>query len=203
MRSPYETLGVPLYATNDEIKQAWRRLCRKHHPDRNNGNADMMSVINEAYNALMDTEWRARFDQTGDGTPPLSVDAEARNSIMQFLVSILMMEVEVPIYESVLELIQNNVVAQERAQAKAERKLKKIDRQVKTLKLTEVGKGHFSELFLQMSAALEEDKAKAARLLDALKRAGEMWLEVASKIKDGKEALSYFDVGSGVKRLPT
>lgn len=55
-RSPYEVLGVPTTATDDEIKAAYRKLAKKYHPDLNGGSAAAeakMKEINEAYNILI------------------------------------------------------------------------------------------------------------------------------------------------------
>ena len=59
MRDPYEVLGVPHGASEDEIKKAYRDLARKYHPDNyaDNPLADLaqekMKEINEAYDILM------------------------------------------------------------------------------------------------------------------------------------------------------
>lgn len=58
MKDPYEVLGVPKGASQDEIKKAYRELARKYHPDHYAGNplADLaeekMKEINEAYAVL-------------------------------------------------------------------------------------------------------------------------------------------------------
>lgn len=59
MKDPYEVLGVPHGASEEEIKKAYRDLARKYHPDNyaNNPLADLaqekMKEINEAYDTLM------------------------------------------------------------------------------------------------------------------------------------------------------
>lgn len=58
MRDPYQVLGVPNTATDEEIKKAYRNLARKYHPDNYHDNplADLaqerMKEINEAYEAI-------------------------------------------------------------------------------------------------------------------------------------------------------
>jgi len=65
----YETLGVARSATADEIKQAFRKLARLHHPDvakdKATGEA-RFKEINEAYEVLGDTEKRRRYDDLGE-----------------------------------------------------------------------------------------------------------------------------------------
>ncbi len=60
----YEILGVPRSATDDEIKKAYRKLARKHHPDAG-GSEERFKEVNEAYEVLSDTEKRAQYDQFG------------------------------------------------------------------------------------------------------------------------------------------
>ena len=64
----YSTLGVPKTATEKEIKQAYRKLARKHHPDVNPGDKSAeakFKEINEAYEVLGDPEKRKKYDELG------------------------------------------------------------------------------------------------------------------------------------------
>ncbi|MDO9086510.1 MAG: J domain-containing protein [Anaerolineaceae bacterium] len=65
----YKTLGVKRNASEDEIKQAYRKLAMKYHPDRNPGNKeaeDKFKDINEANEVLSDPKKRARYEQLGE-----------------------------------------------------------------------------------------------------------------------------------------
>src|SRR5437667_11349 len=76
----YEVLGVKRNATDEQIRQAYRKLARKHHPDVNPGDRvaeERFKDINEANEVLSDPVKRKRYDQLGpnwkDGaefTPP-------------------------------------------------------------------------------------------------------------------------------------
>jgi molecular chaperone DnaJ len=60
----YDILGVPRTATADEIKKAFRKAARKHHPDAG-GSEERFKELNEAYEVLSDDEKRKQYDQYG------------------------------------------------------------------------------------------------------------------------------------------
>lgn len=64
----YQILGVNKKSTEKEIKSAYRRLARKFHPDKNQGNKqaeERFKEINEAYEVLGDPNNRQKYDQLG------------------------------------------------------------------------------------------------------------------------------------------
>jgi len=64
----YEILGVGRGASDDDIKKSYRKLAMKHHPDRNQGNADSEKKFKEAsaaYEVLKDPQKRGAYDQYG------------------------------------------------------------------------------------------------------------------------------------------
>jgi molecular chaperone DnaJ len=65
----YQILGVNRNASEKEIKQAYRRLARKHHPDLNPGDKSAearFKEMNAAYEVLSNPEKRKKYDQFGD-----------------------------------------------------------------------------------------------------------------------------------------
>jgi DnaJ-class molecular chaperone len=75
MRDPYDVLGVSRTASEDDIKKAYRKLAKAHHPDRNASDPkakDKFAEVNMAYEILGDAAKRAQFDRgeiDADGKP--------------------------------------------------------------------------------------------------------------------------------------
>jgi molecular chaperone DnaJ len=69
MADYYKVLGVAREASDDDIKQAYRKLATKWHPDRNEGSKDAeekFKEITEAYDVLRDAQKRAAYDRYGE-----------------------------------------------------------------------------------------------------------------------------------------
>ncbi|MEK6786249.1 MAG: molecular chaperone DnaJ [Nitrospirota bacterium] len=70
-RDYYETLGVDRSVSDDDLKKAYRKLARQHHPDLHTGDQQKKTAeekfkeINEAYETLSDQEKRKRYDMFG------------------------------------------------------------------------------------------------------------------------------------------
>jgi curved DNA-binding protein CbpA len=66
MKNHYQTLGIRVDATQEEIKTSYRKLALKFHPDKNNGDlsaASRFTEIQEAYQVLSNAQKRQTFDK--------------------------------------------------------------------------------------------------------------------------------------------
>lgn len=71
-RDLYAVLGVSRTASADEIKRAYRKLAKQHHPDRNKGQPSAeakFKEVQQAYDVLSDTQKRSVYDQFGTTGP--------------------------------------------------------------------------------------------------------------------------------------
>lgn len=87
MRDPYEVLGIPKDATEDQIKSAYRELARKYHPDNYADNplsdlaSEKMQEINDAYDKIMNQR-KHRKNTGNDFNNQQSNYPDIRNLIM-------------------------------------------------------------------------------------------------------------------------
>jgi DnaJ-class molecular chaperone len=80
MRDPYEVLGVARDASAKEIKSAYRRMAKRHHPDQNPNDPkakDMFAAANQAYEIIGDEKNRKAYDQG-------EIDAEGKPRFQGF-----------------------------------------------------------------------------------------------------------------------
>ncbi|MGL4637642.1 MAG: DnaJ C-terminal domain-containing protein [Beijerinckiaceae bacterium] len=66
MRNPYDVLGLQKGANEAEVKKAFRRAAKQHHPDQNQNDpraTERFAEVNSAYEILGDTSKRAQFDR--------------------------------------------------------------------------------------------------------------------------------------------
>ncbi len=80
MRDPYDVLGVAKNASAKDIKAAYRKLAKKHHPDQNPEDSkakDRFAAANQAYEIVGDEKNRAAFDRG-------EIDAEGKQRFQGF-----------------------------------------------------------------------------------------------------------------------
>ena len=89
----YQTLGIKRDASDKEVKQAFRRLARKYHPDVNPGDKASeakFKEVNQAYEVLSDPEKRRKYDRFGqnwkyaDQFPPGGFQAHSAGATVDF-----------------------------------------------------------------------------------------------------------------------
>jgi DnaJ-class molecular chaperone len=89
MKDLYSVLGVAKDATQKDIKQAFKKLAGKHHPDREGGDEGKFKEIQKAYDILNNEDKRKRYDATGETgsdnirQAALARIAEAINTLVQ------------------------------------------------------------------------------------------------------------------------
>lgn len=63
-QSLYQTMELSILATEQEIRQQFRKLALRHHPDKVSGSASRFQAIREAFDVLSDPVQRAQYDKT-------------------------------------------------------------------------------------------------------------------------------------------
>lgn len=87
MRDYYRILDLPHTATAGEVQHAYRRLARRHHPDRNPAPdaAERMALINEAYEWLGDADKRSIYDRRFVAAEPVELQTAVLDAVRDAL----------------------------------------------------------------------------------------------------------------------
>jgi len=80
----YRTLGLTREATSAQIKDAYRRLAKEHHPDKG-GDPDKFKSISKAYATLFDPVKRKRYDETGEVGDEMSPEARDHHVMLELI----------------------------------------------------------------------------------------------------------------------
>jgi DnaJ-class molecular chaperone len=86
-QSLYDVLGVAKTASADDIRKAYRKLARRHHPDVNPGDKtseETFKRVSAAYDVLSDDKKRAAYDEFGEASLEGGFDADKARSYKQW-----------------------------------------------------------------------------------------------------------------------
>lgn len=133
MSDLYEVLGVDKTASQDEIKQGYRKKAKQCHPDTEGGDAEEFDKTNKAYMILVDPDTRKNYDETGTTEKPRDDTLEKVTEYMITVFEMVLSESEEPEYKDLFaackKLIKSDLVQdrQNRAELIEKRKyLRKI-----------------------------------------------------------------------------
>ena len=137
----YETLGVERTASPEEIKKAYKRMVKKHHPDRAANDEERvarnksMVLINRAYEALSDPKKREHYDRTGGDAPKDSIEQQALQVIFQILSAMLNQAPETANFiTGMRKQLHHNKRSIGEGKANLERQIRKTEKQRKCIK---------------------------------------------------------------------
>lgn len=157
----YEILDINETATKKDIKKAYRKKAKTHHPDQG-GNSDKFAEINKAHAILIDDKKRKLYDETGQTDENLKskIAGAAHDRLSKFFLEIVAKKKEEIFQTNIIDLMEKNIFNFREqcegiisAAKKEETHLRKIKKKVKY-------KGRSINLF----SAILEDKIKQCKL---------------------------------------
>lgn len=195
--NPFTVLGVTPGASEEEIKKAWRTLCRKWHPDRKGGDASKMAEVNVAYGILMDADQHAWWAEHGDERQPDPLDLKARTLVMSIFMAVIQQDFEKDPYRATHEVLLANIEKFRASASASKHKIKVLKAKRDKLKI----KAGAGELFIggvmdQMVAGHEQHIADCEQDEKTAQRARDLfdeWVEAVKKIGDKGHAERTLD----------
>lgn len=155
--SHYEVLGVAKNASKDEIKAAYRKLSRLHHPDRPGGDHAKMTAITTAYRVLSDDAMRERYDRTGlDSLRP-----DVRQEAEKMLAAGFAQHIEAGRTDDVLQEMRSGLTSALAISAKnidaVKRRIAELEKKAKRLRRATPGEDLYASI---VAGKIQEQRAK-------------------------------------------
>lgn len=197
--SLYATLELPETASAEEIKSAYRRLSKKHHPDRG-GSHIKMAAINKAYEILSDPERRKAYDENGQITPPTPLEAQARQLLLMLFAQVIEKRGESVNYVSrVRKALGQGIGTAKDKIVQIKRTIEKLEA---ALPKVEVEEGSFNAFAAIVQQKIDAAKTELAGMQIELQK-GELAKEMLEKYKcgiiekaSGYDSSNYYMTGS-------
>jgi organic radical activating enzyme len=185
----YKTLGIKDTASPEQIKKAYRKKVKKHHPDVG-GDPELFNKIQEAYDILSDPEKRKAYDTTGTITNEPNYDLQEAVSLVVDKIKMkidslendilltkggMLLDILVSIKEEIKEKERNIEYEKERI-----RLLKILNKRMKTKRRNQINAAReaMDQLIDHCKNGIESCKLRIKILSKALKIAGYLTLEL-------------------------
>lgn len=207
MTDHYTTLGLTADATPEQIKEAYRRLAMKYHPDRSNGDAAKaewmgakFKYIKEVYECLSDPERRAHYDQTGaDIKAGPSIESEALQEVVKLFTLAIEVGAEEPLdfvrskiseFDYSLESQKNAIMAEK----------PRLQKMLSKIKVKKVGTENLMERIIADKIAHNEKQmehvARAEKVRDSVKAIVDEY-EWTGEVRATIVPTTTFTIGTG------
>lgn len=179
MSDLYKDLGVPPDASQEYIREQYRRQAKRHHPDKPTGDKEKFQIIQYAYDILGDPRKRARYD-TGETAPEQSLRAMAVQNIAAMMIPLVGGAPNIASLDIIAELHKMMQHGQEKAKAaikECKKNIKKFEKAKQ--KLIFKGKG---ESFL--TGILDSQISLQKSGIEGAERGLEMGVEMQAILKE-------------------
>lgn len=195
--SPYEVLGVDRSANAEQIKRAYRVACKKHHPDRAQGDPERMLAVREAYDVLSDDERRARYDATGETKRRTPIDELAQQVLLGVFVEFLKKADDyfdpVP---GITKGLEKALQDQHEALKKLDKQLEHIAKRAKQIRRKDGGEDLFASLIEQETRNTKATITNTEAMIQAIPRAIAMLKEYESEPAKAREKFTTLLYGT-------
>lgn len=148
MKGYYEILGVARNASKEELTAAYRRLAQKHHPDKG-GDEALFKEVKEAYETLIDSELRERYDAGGG-----SIEDLAKQAILALFFKAIDEGLSIP--NGILAMFNSGIYEFKVKLSDARRKRNRLEKEQKRHKMPEFLKEPLRMRILETSAQIQE-----------------------------------------------
>ncbi|UCE67352.1 MAG: J domain-containing protein [Candidatus Zixiibacteriota bacterium] len=164
MNSYYDTLGIKKNATQDEIKKAYRKLCKENHPDVNGNDGDnKIKKLNEAYSILSDPGKRLIYDEFGVDCSLNTIKEEADRTIVEAFKAVFSYRKEElsiikDLFGTVTKAIESALFEIRNKKSSFESKIAEYKEKIKLLQQIEKNKSNKTRIHLKIGLEFEIKK---------------------------------------------
>lgn len=174
MTDYYDELGVAKDVSPEELRKAFRRKARKHHPDRGGSDA-LMAKINRAYEVLSSPQRRLTYDQTGQDQFASHLETCARDTVINKFTEWLGNDnAQGDMLFAVQMSLSQDIAKQQQQISQGTWQIEKLRKRMKRLKFKGKGPNLICQALDHKLASVDQQIEICRQNIATLTRAGEM-----------------------------